>query len=350
MKILLVSLISLFLFTSGFAEDISSAPEVSILTRPEAIVFSDGNIKEIGLLSSKKALRENLDKVEDEKDFRIGTKVKIKDVLDVDVNDPIIENLKWNRWTNGEFVILGLNDGQARYLAENIDYIKRWIYHRWGFDNYNLVTECRIVCVDDKEWFEKFFNIDKSRSEIRYDEQGKPELMVIFYCLDDIPSKTIPGPLTHMCLLNMDAIHDYTTPIWFLVGSQELNKSLPYIKDKMVELGSLLSNNDPLYFSQGLMEITYEEYFKLSEEDRKKFDLSAMAFLLMIRQEFGQQKTLDFYKECALGKNAEETLKNIFDFQNYDVVDKYFKKYMIKTIDGLKDGKITEKYLQINPD
>ncbi len=323
MRAIATALLTLLLLTTtGFAEVKTSAePEVSILVSP--------GINDI------------------ERDIK---SVKIVDELDIKVDDPIIANMKWNRWTNGNFVILGLDDRQAKYLAENIEYIKRWVYNRWGFDNFNLVTECRIVCVDNKEWFKRFFNIDKSQSEIHYDEQGKPILMVIFYCLDDVPSKTVPGPLTHMCLLNMDATNGNTTPKWFMIGSQELNKSLPYIKGKMLELGDLLEKNNPLYFSQGLLETTYDEYSKLSDEDRNKFDLSATSFLLMLRQEFGQQKVLDFYKQCALGKNAQEALKSIFDFQNYEVTDKYFKKYMVKTIDGLKNDKITEKYLQINPD
>src|SRR4051812_26115945 len=74
--------------------------------------------------------------------------------------DADLKNLAWNRYTTENFAILSIDDEQGRWLAHNIEHIKKWCLTRWGFpeNSRHLFTkECRVFCVPDKILMKKLF-------------------------------------------------------------------------------------------------------------------------------------------------------------------------------------------------
>ncbi len=254
------------------------------------------------------------------------------------------EHLKWNRWTSKNFVVLCLNNSQAEYMHDNLESVRSWIYTRWGLPDVDFSKKCTIICVDDPVLFEKMFNLKKTRIEVREDENGKITESVIFLLSTDKPANVLPIPLSRVCLAELAQNQKESYPPWALRGMGLLNGSISQIKTLLLELKPNLDNNDPIYFSKALLELTPDQYAKDTPERRALFDKSAVYFCLFVRKEFGQAKYLQFLKSCQ--KDSEAAVKEL-GFASYEEFDKTFKRFMIDLIGDLSFGKTPERYLQI---
>ena len=280
---------------------------------------------------------------------RITLPAEVQQEIVVPSTDADIKDLQWNRWTSESFVVCSINDKQAQYLVANLENIKNWVYTRWGFKNQKFVAECRLICVDDPKLFKKFFDLDSSRAEIRYDSKtNKPNLIVIFYLLDQTPSTNIPGPLTEICLTNIDEIYDIDSKPWSVMGMRALNENIPSIKSKFTAIDLKLQQDQPIYFSRGLFEMTKEQYQKLDTEHRVMFDNNAMAMCLFMRKEFGQNNFHVFYYKSGKNENPADLLKLIYKFESYEKFDQAYKNFLLDTVKGLKNDSIRDSYFQIN--
>jgi len=117
-------------------------------------------------------------------------------------DEELIKDKRWNRWTTSNFVICSISNSQAEYLDTNVENIKKWILTRWGFHDISFEKECRVIAVDDPILYTKFFRLAQS-----YVKKGK-DYNVVFILLDDKPSKTVPVPLTEVCLIEFEEQHD----------------------------------------------------------------------------------------------------------------------------------------------
>lgn len=278
---------------------------------------------------------------------RLSLPMEVVMEVQIPTNDPLVKDLQWNRWTSDNFVVCSINDQQAKYLVANLENIKKWIYTRWGFSNLEFPVECRIICVDDPELFTRFFKIDHSLVETRYTEEGKPNLMVIFYLLDDKPSVTVPAPLTEVCISNLDIHYGIKTPVWIKEGVKVLNGTLPSIRTHVAEINERALKDQPMYFSRNLLEMTQSQYDKLNEIDRRLFNNNAMAFCLYLRKTYGQSKFLQFYYHCGKGKNPAEGLKSVYGFQGFEHTDQVFKKFILSISDAYRSQSLQDSDLQI---
>ena len=135
---------------------------------------------------------------------KVRLPLEVKHEMKVLFDDPSIEGKVWNRWTTKNFVVCSLNDKQAQYLHKHLELVKAWAFSRWGLYDIDFSAECRLICVDDKALFKKLFNLENSKVEIRRDKDGKIEMAVIFLLLDGDPSRTVPIPLTEVCLAEFE--------------------------------------------------------------------------------------------------------------------------------------------------
>lgn len=259
---------------------------------------------------------------------------------------PNIEGLVWNRWTSENFVVCSLNDEQGRYLTDNLEHVKTWVYDRWGFENLKFRTECRLICVSNTELFKEFFGLDESKVSIRYDESGKPELIVIFLLLNDKPSKTIPIPITEACLANLDVVYNFRTPLWAAKSFAHLNATIPSIQEKFRTVDSSIKQNRPLYGSKGVLEV--KDFDALSPEDKKEYIAASVVFTMMLRKEFGEDRLHNFYKHCADGNSPEEGLRSIYRFDSYADCDSHMKEYVLEVVSKLDNKQIGDAYFQVN--
>jgi len=273
---------------------------------------------------------------------------EVRQEIVVASNDPSIDKLQWNRWTSQNFVVCSIDDGQAKYLAENLENIKTWVYTRWGFDDMQFAAECRLICVNDPTLYQKFFRLNASQAEVHADS-GKNKLFVVFCLLNDKPSKVIPGPLTEVCIANLNERYGITVPQWCVSGMKTLNSDIPTIRASIASLGERLKRNDAMYFGQGLFEMKPEEYRKLNDAQKKSFDESSTALLLMLRQEFGQTPLHHFIHKVSDKFDPKSALAAIYKFESYDQFDQSFKSYITDLSNDIAADKTPDKYLQITP-
>lgn len=245
-----------------------------------------------------------------------------------------LEGLQWNRWTSKNFVVCSIDDQQAQFLNKNLEYIKTWIYQRWGLPNVDFSAECKIICVHDPKLFQKLFNLTTTRVEIRRDETGKIKETVVFMLCDDTPSKIVPIPISEICFAELSN----KFKMWSKVGMAQLNGTFPQIKDNILFLKNNLEKNEPMFFSKGLFEMTQENYNELDQEKKKLYDACAMTFCLMVRKELGQKKFLELMQS-----NDIKTL----GFKDENHIDRTIRRYMIDMIREARENKIPNNYLQI---
>lgn len=261
--------------------------------------------------------------------------------------EPSIEGLQWNRWTSKNFVVLCLNDTQAQYLHQHLESVKSWTLSRWGMYDVDFSSECKVICVDDPVLYKKLFGLSESRAEVRRDETGKIKATVVFLLVNDVPSKTVPSPVSEVCFAELSQKYNTKFPLWANRGMRELNASIPQIRQRMAELQTPLASNTPMYFSKGLLEMTEEQYKKETAERQALYDRNATAFCLMIRKEFGQDNYLTLLKKCSEGAQPETALREVIKFPSYASFDSSYKRFMIDLSKECVSGSAPDQYLQV---
>jgi hypothetical protein len=209
----------------------------------------------------------------------------------------------------------------------------------------DLSSECRLICVDDKDLYKKLFGLTESKVEIRRDKNGKINLSVIFLLLNDKPSKTIPIPLTEVCIAELEQQYDVKLNLCSRRGISLLNGTLGDIRNNVLLLYTMVKNNNEIYFSKGLLTFDAAKYNKETVENRITYDCCAMVFCLMLRKEFGEDKFIQFLRS----PNPETALLEVYGFSSLDQFDNAFKQYIMDIGQDISNEKTPNEYLQITP-
>lgn len=257
-----------------------------------------------------------------------------------------IKGLQWHRWTSKNFIVCSINETQAQYLHKHLELVKGWVFSRWGLVDIDFSKPCKLVCVDDPKLFKKLFGIEKTKVEIRREDDGSIKETIIFMLLDESPSVCVPKALTKVCMKEFGQRYDTMLSLWCYKGMSELNCSIPYIKQQVLVLRDDINKDKPIFFSKSLMEISSERHTNLSIEDKDNFERCSMALCLMIRKEFGQDSYLKLMKQTAEG-SPEKAIKSVLNFSSYEQLDAAFKRFIIDLSNDLNEGKTPDRYLQI---
>lgn len=272
---------------------------------------------------------------------------EVEQEMKVSLTDPSIEGKVWNRWTSKSFVVCSINNTQAQYLHQHLELVKGWALSRWGLYDIQFGSECRVIAVDDPVLYEKLFKIKESKIEIRRDENGNIKMTVMFLLLDRPPSQTVPIPLTEICMVEFQQKYNTNFGWWAHRGMSLLNGTMPQVKQNISAMSTPLSDNQPMYFSEGLLTMTKEAYEKESPEKKKLFDQTAMAFCLLVRKEFGQNKFHWMLKKTENKGDGQIAIKEILGFDTYSDFDKMFKRYITDLTKDVSQDKTPDSYLQI---
>lgn len=257
-----------------------------------------------------------------------------------------LEGLSWNRWTSKNFVVCSLNDPQAQYLNKHLEFVKVWIFSRWGMYDIDFSAPCKLICVDNKDIYKKLFNLTSTKVEVRKNADGKITETVVFLLIDGPPSHTVPIPLTEVCLAEFAQKYNANFGIWVSKGMSNINGTLEQIRDRILDIKPRLEKNEPLFFSKGILELDNDQYNALPDDKKQLYDNCATIFTLMIRKEFGQERYLKFLQKTS-EEAPEEAIKKVLMFGGYDEFDRVFKRYMVDLSNDVLNGKTPDDYLQI---
>ena len=256
-----------------------------------------------------------------------------------------LEGLAWNRWTSKNFIVCSLNDPQAQYLHKHLELVKGWTFTRWGMYDVDFSTQCKLICVDDKDLFKRLFNLDNTKIEVRRDSEGRIIETVIFLLIDGPPSDTVPFPLTEICLAELSQKYNSSFDFWVYKGVSYINGTLDQIRERITELKDF-SNSESSYPFKDVFEMTNEKYKNLSQEQKRIFENFSIAMCLFIRKEFGQESFLKFL-QVSSESSAEEAIRTVLKFQGYEDFSNTFKRYVRDLSGDILSKKTPDSYLQI---
>ena len=261
------------------------------------------------------------------------------------VTDPVNKNLVWNRWTNGKFVILSIDNEQGKYVQANIAQLRSWAANRWGFPDLVLDRECRIIIVPNKALMKKLFGISTSKAECMLDSTGKVRMYAAWVVFDDSFELCFAPSVMKLYLSAYERATNIKMGAWAHKGMSYLSKPVPNIAGGFRELGMLIEGDTKVLFSRGLLASDRATFDKYSGVNKSLFDVQSAVLCLMIRKEFGQQN----FMRLAASKGTEDDLRKATGYTSYDAFDRAFKRYMIYLSNDIGNNRTPTQYLDIKP-
>jgi hypothetical protein len=252
-----------------------------------------------------------------------------------------IKNLEWNRYTTKNFVILSINNSHGKWAGENIENVKSWCLTRWGFDDVDFSRECRIFFVPNKELMQKLFNLDRSKIEFRKD------LNVIWVLLDDKPERIVAPLISQVCFREFEQKNSVKISLWFKRGSSYLNGTISDVRENILSLSDMLKSGETVFSSQKLFNMSEENLSKEGYQNRQVFDRQSLALCLMLRKEFGEAKLQGFLR-MSNKNDSNNVLKFIYGFDDFDVFEKQYIRFMKDLTSDILNNKTPNSYLEIN--
>lgn len=252
--------------------------------------------------------------------------------------DPDLKNLEWNRYVVDNFSILSIDNGQGKWLSENLASIRQWCLTRWGFPESKLTKECRLFCVPNKPLLKKLFGLEQSKFEIRKD------VNVIWLVLDDKPAKVIPPHLTQICFSEFETVHNIKIGLWFKRGSAILNGPTSEVRQNIASLDVSKAG----FLSEKMFTMTEDDYNKETFENRKLYDQQAVILCILLRKEFGEAKLQGFLRLTSRN-NPQDVLKVIYGFSGYSHFDRQYIRFTKDLNSDIVNNKTPDSYLEIKP-
>ena len=241
-----------------------------------------------------------------------------------------IKDLVWNKWDTKNFIILSLDYDKGIYLKNNIEKIKDSIFEKWNFRNIDFSSECKIICVKNKELLNKLFKIEKPRMEVRIDKEGKISLSALWFYLED-NSDFPKDKLAEICISYLEQDSNKQMPLY-------LKKGICLLSEDAEEIKNNLSNDNILNVDiNNLLKTNNEIFDKFSEEEREKFTNQSSSLVLLFRNEYGADNLHDYINRNNLDS---------FGIKNIDELNKIINRYNGHLLEDLKKEKVPIDYLK----
>lgn len=236
------------------------------------------------------------------------------------------KDLVWHKLDTENFIILSIDKNQGFYIKNNIENIKSLIITRWGLADIKFSSQCKIICVKDRNLLFKLFKIENIHYEIRKNDEDKISLCAIWMCYDDIDK--INQGLSDICFSEMEQYKNKKIPVHIKKGMCYLNKDLDVIKNELKELPE--------------QEIKYEQITSNKIEENNKnpdYEKQCAILSLLLRKEFGQNNFINYLSDNDLSKN--------FGINDNKIINKILNRYYKNLIGDLKQNKVPNDYLDI---
>lgn len=255
----------------------------------------------------------------------------------ISVEDEEIKSLVWNRYVNKNFTVLSIDDKQGYWLYKNIDQINDWCVSRWGLPKIDFSKECRIFCVPNKSLLKKLFGLENSRVEVRK-KDGEVDITVLWLVLEETEFHQVSPYLTRACFAELE--QEGLKLSWWFTRSAEI-LSLP-----IKEIRDLLESSFEPSGSEAIFNTTFEDYQKLSAENKKLFDKKCLVLCLMLRKELGEIKLHSFLVVESKNK-VEKSLNFVYGYSSIQEFEKKFLLFSNDLSKAIGSQKVPDSYLQI---
>lgn len=224
------------------------------------------------------------------------------------------KDLVWNKWDTENFIILSIDKNQGYKLKNEIEEIKSWILDRWGFDDVNFNSDCKVILVSNRDLFKKLFKLETPRCEVRKDGD-KISLSAIWISNEDL--NKLPYVLSEVCFSEIEQQYKRTLPV-------HIKKGMSYLNKDASELSEL--KNASIF--------TYEKLISEKSPDEKQCAILCLLF----RKEYGQDNFLKYA--------ADEDLNN-FSIKSKENIESILNRYYNNIISDLQENKVPQSYLDV---
>lgn len=245
------------------------------------------------------------------------------------------QDLQWNRYTTKNFTVISIDNKEGVWLSKNLDLIKDSCLKKWGITGGDLSTECRIMVVDNKDLFKKFFNITDPRVEFRK-KDGKTEIIGVWLCIEKNNHEDLEKIISQICF--QDMLEKKNTSKKFIeIG-------IPLLNQKEEKIKKIIKNLTP---DISFIEKKDEDYKKLKELEKTNFEENSAIFCLMLKKELGEKKFLELM--FSKGKNLDQIIK-VYGYKDLAEIEMTFKRYCKDLKNSVEKNEITSKYLKVERD
>jgi hypothetical protein len=258
----------------------------------------------------------------------------------IEVADPQIKNLEWNRYVSKNFVILSIDNDKGKQLTDSLEAMKNSCLTRWGFPDIKFSKECRVFVVPDYELLKKLFNLNIGKTQLR------KELNVIWCVGDSNPDRTILPLLTQVCLSEYEVSESVSLPLWFKRGCISLNNSVSDIRENLKNYNEVARKELFAFSVDQMFSFTDDDYNKQTTENKKLFDQQASCLCLLLRKEFGEVKLQGLLRLSNRNK-IDDLLKILYGFKTVSQFDKSYVRFMKDLCADISDNQTPDSYLQI---
>jgi hypothetical protein len=236
------------------------------------------------------------------------------------------QDLAWNKWDVGNFVILSLDKSQGLHLKSNICDMCDEALEGFGMGS-DLSGSYKIVCVPDNATLKKMFGLDSSHVE----SDGVSGS--VWLSMEE--SEMLPSLLVSACA------EDAAPKVGFFVlrGAYRLSKPTKFVESALAEATEV--------DSESLFKTTKEQWLKKNEKDREAFDRESALCCLMFRKEIGKVRFSKFINRHYLKNAMDESSPSSLGFKDFSHLDSVLSRYSKNLSSDLRDGKTPHEYLQI---
>lgn len=249
----------------------------------------------------------------------------------VTLETPDGAGMQWNRYATENFEILSIDDTQGKWLYENVEHLRGWIFARWGMPDLKFRTKCRIFCAPDQDTFRRLFAKDQSSS--RLSDGGS----VVWLVLDGRHHvRQTPAFLTGPCLREYEIQTNVKLGLWVHRGLPILNQDLTTIRTAIGSLADVFSEDRPIYWGPELFQMTDEQLARQNPAAAEWFDREAAAACLLIRKEHGVNGWRQFVQR------ADPAATGRTGWADFNTV---FKRFMTNLSRDVRSGETPDHYL-----
>lgn len=226
-----------------------------------------------------------------------------------------LKGLVWNKWDTKNFVIISIDKNQGLYLKNNLEKIKTNLITRWGLDDFDFSSDCKIVCVSNDKLLKRIFKLDIPKFEVRKNKDNKIELSAIWFSLEDYKSDIPLLEIMSVCM-----------------AEYQLNNKIPNFCNQ----GMCFLSQDPNSIKHEIL----KNKDSLSNFDFSKMtDVQSAVVCLLMRKEYGQDnfiKYLNYQNFSCYGFESEEKFRSTLD------------RYCVHLLEDLENNITPKHYIEIN--